>query len=51
MESWLITKAQDLLKSAKELEDPTAKSLLIDTAAELMQRAIPKEENEDEDDE
>lgn len=48
MESWLITKAQDLLKSAKELEDPAAKSLLIDTAAELMQRALPQEEEEDE---
>ena len=48
MESWLITKAQDLLKSAKELEDPTAKSLLIDTAAELMQKALPEEDEDDE---
>lgn len=38
------------MKSANELEDPKAIAALIDTAADLMQRAMPQPDTVVEDD-
>jgi hypothetical protein len=48
-QEWLLEKAQALVKSANETEDPAARAVMIDTAAEMMKRFFPEPEEPDDD--
>ena len=47
----MLTRANELIATAKDTEDQTAKAMMLQTAVDLMQNAdMPEESYEDEED-
>lgn len=47
---WMLKNARKLLESAKQTSDPEAKAAMMESAADLLGRAIPDEEPQEEED-